>query len=50
LPGSKAEANRVKAALDRLCVEKENQNLILTEIHSMLGQQLKELLVPVSGK
>ena len=50
LPGSKAEANQVKAALDRLCVEKENQNLILAEIHSMLGQQLKELLVPVAGK
>ncbi len=51
LPGSKAETNQVKAALDRLCVEKENQNLILAEIHSMLGQQLKELLVvPVAGK
>ncbi len=50
LPGSKTEANQVKAALDKLCVETENQNLILTEIHSMLGQQLKELLVPVSGK
>ena len=50
LPGSKAEADKIKAALDRLCVDKENQNLILTEIHSMLGQQLKELLVPVIDK
>ena len=50
LPGSKAEANQVKAALDKLCVEKENQNLILANVHLMLGQQLKELLVPVAGK
>jgi len=46
LPGSKVDASKAKAALDRLCAEKENQNLILAEIHSMLGQQLKELLVP----
>ena len=50
LPGSKVEGNQIKAVLDRLCVDKDNQNLILAEIHSMLGQQLKELLVPEASK
>jgi len=35
--------------LDRFCVERENQNLILVELHSMLVEQLKELLNPVVG-
>ena len=43
VPDSKVDAEEVKAALDRLCVEKEKQNLILAEIRSVLGRQLKEL-------
>ena len=49
LPGSKVSPSQAKAALDRFCVERENQNLILVELHSMLVEQLKELLNPVVG-
>jgi hypothetical protein len=45
LPGSKIDANAVKAELDTLCVAKENQVAIVEGINSVVGQKLRELVV-----
>jgi hypothetical protein len=48
LPGLKVDVKEVKAKLDKICAEKETQNLILSETRSVLGQQLKKMLVSVA--
>jgi hypothetical protein len=49
LPGSKIDVAAVKTFLDRLCVEKDKQRVVLEEIKPLLDRQLKELLSPAAG-
>jgi hypothetical protein len=50
-PGSKIDANAVKAELDTFCVAKENQVAVVEGINSVVGQKLRELVVdePLPG-
>jgi len=45
LPGSKIDANAVKAELDMLYTAKENQVAVVEGINSVVGQKLRELVV-----